>query len=215
MKSTSGPSRLETLSVCVFLAIPIVVFFWIPTNLRFQTAISQAFSSVVSPEMAFIPSQPPARGGCPTLEDTQDSISSLEILIAEAQDITAGKRDTHNTSTPQASMKETVAWRERMDGWTVQNDVLITNCALLLSAHGTPVFPEIPLALENLKLSGEWLVKSVDAAAQGKTKATDAYIRGARAAAERANGLIDGRLEANPRTALIEVPGYIKAIEEP
>jgi hypothetical protein len=83
-------------------------------------------------------------------------------------------------------------WKAKENAWKAKNDKLLSGCELLLGADGTPVFPEIPQALQNLSRADEALVKSIDAVALSDRKKARYYMKSARADVHRAMMLLDG-----------------------
>jgi hypothetical protein len=93
------------------------------------------------------------------------------------------------------------------------NEALNNGCEMLLGADGTLVCPEIPFALQNLRLGGDWLDKSLKAASTGQLRTSRLYMRGTAKAIDRATRLIDKKVKPNRRTAVLKIPSYLKAAD--
>jgi hypothetical protein len=126
---------------------------------------------------------------CPNTDDGRVSAVECQQLIDSAQNIVDSLANFDATALDDAFISD---WREREKAWKAKNDKLIANCELLLGADGTPVFPEIPLALQSLNRADERLVKSIDVVALSHRKKVRSYIKGARADVHRAMRLLDG-----------------------
>jgi hypothetical protein len=159
--------------------------------------------------------------GCPTIDDVRAQIVSSQKLIDQTNEVV---RDLNRVTTASSSAaldaqitqnsKEArvTSMRKKAEEWTEVNLSLIKACDLLYSAHGEMIHPEFLLALQNLNYAGEWLEKSMDAAASGKHKLAQAYIKGAHLAKVRASKVLEGKAKANQRRAVIKTPGFLKKL---
>jgi hypothetical protein len=129
---------------------------------------------------------------CPNDDDVSESVDKCEQLCTDAQRILNDLRKKEPVH--QAQPVETITvWRKGREQWNTRNDALIDGCGLLLSANGKMVFPEIPLALKNLRTGGEWLKRSMDAADLGQLRTSRLYVRRAREAIHRARSALGGK----------------------
>lgn len=141
----------------------------------------------VAPETAHtLPESLPERS-CPNVNDGRASIAECRRLVDDAQKIVMDYRDL--TVAEREGL--IAAWREKERIWKAANDNLVQCCDLLLGADGTPVFPEIPLALERLNDADQSLVKSLAAATQSHRLKARSHVKSARDNLKRATRLLD------------------------
>jgi hypothetical protein len=177
-----------------------------------STELQQRSSSTTEPTDAH---------GCPTINDVRAKIVSSRKLIDEANKVVIDLNRVTAASSSAALDAEitrnsrearVTSLRKRAKEWTEDNRALMKGCDLLYSAHGEMIHPEFFLALENLNYAGEWLEQSMNAAASGKQKLAQAYIKGAHLAKIRASKVLEGKAKANSRTAVIKTPGFLKKL---
>lgn len=143
---------------------------------------------------------------CPSREDVLKSIANCRGIIDDTKLILQSTNKNDSAEQKSEFDEKIGAWRERHKQWAEENTILIDNSWLLLGARGVPVNPEIPLALDNLKQSGEWLEYSVRSAERGHRKASYAFLKSANLAADQASKLMKSRRRPNARTAVIKLP---------
>lgn len=147
---------------------------------------------------------------CPTHDDVKTSIKQCRKLIAATSKIAA---DIHNGSSGRNENAMEMALnrrRDEADVWKSRNDSILNNCSCLLGATGYPVYPEIPLALQNLKHAGKWLDWSIAAEQFGEHKEALEYIAAANRAATQASKLINHKIRPKLRTALVKLPKHLE-----
>jgi len=143
---------------------------------------------------------------CPNHEGVKANIKSCRNLIAATTKIAA---TMHNGALGKSEKGNEVAlnkWRAQARDWKTKNDTILQNCGCLLGATGVQVFPEIPLALQNLKHAGTWLDWSIAAEQFGEHKEAAEYIAAANRAANQASKLINHKIRPRTRTALVKLP---------
>jgi hypothetical protein len=160
--------------------------------------------------------------GCTDINDLRAHIQYTQELIAgtrnsvlelnSAAPPALSSASTRNGPSKDSDAASTRAWWRRIRSWNNHNCALTKGCELLYSAHGEMIHPEFLLALKNLDGAGDWLEKSMGPTASGNPKLALAYVRAAEMAASRASKVLEGRIKANPRTAVIKPPGFLKKL---
>jgi len=173
---------------CVVLCSLILLCATSCSSHKVQQPSSQKIAIRV-PETAPEPLELTAKVSCPTEDDVRASLTECQKLIDEAQCLVRNLRSLDATSDGGLLIAR---WNEKEKAWKAKNDLMIANCELLLGANGTPVFPQIPLALRNLNRADDCLSKSLEAATLGHRIKARAFIKGARIASNRATQLLDG-----------------------
>ena len=158
--------------------------------------------------------QPPPQTRCPNADDVRNSISQSHHILDEEQGILSALRRADEAQRAQIDESKIKPWEKTVEVWKAKIAQLIDGCQLLKGQDGTEVFPEIPLALENLADAGEWLEKSMKAAASGHPKIGSSYARGAAAAIKQATKVLSGEVKAKRGKAILKVPSYIKAADQ-
>ena len=153
------------------------------------------------------PESPAETVACTGSDDVRDSIDQCNKIIAAAKGLL---KDAKNPEFP----AQVGVLQERVSAWEEHNEVLRNGCGLLLGANGAQVFPEIPLALENLKRSGDWLHKSLKAASARDLCTSRLYMRATAKAINQATRLIDNKVKPRSRTAVVKTPRYLKKVEK-
>jgi hypothetical protein len=150
---------------------------------------------------------------CPNESDVGKSIDECQKLFEQAHQL---MRDLGNSNAPDKSELEAkiTDWQNKQAYWRAKNEQLIEGCGLLPGADGTEVFPQLPVALENLKRAGEWLNKSMVAASLSHFSASKIYIAGTRKAINQARAVLSGRVRPNCRAAIVKTPSQIAALEK-
>lgn len=146
--------------------------------------------------------------GCPTKEGVSDAIQSCQTFINNTQKIVMAIQ--HDGDAEQRRSETRIAmWKDEARVWNIKNSARIDSCWFLLGATGYQVHPELPLALENLKRSGNWLEKAVEAANDGKFKVANDYIKAARKANKQAAKLVAGKVRPKSKYALVNLPRHL------
>lgn len=146
--------------------------------------------------------------GCPTKETVQGAISDCKTLINCTQKLIALIQN--DADAEQRRLDKSIAlWKNEARVWKIKNDSRIESCWFLLGATGYEVHPELPLALENLKRSGNWLDCAVEAAKEGKLKDANDYILAARKATKQAGKLVAGKIRPKSKYALVGLPRHL------
>jgi hypothetical protein len=153
------------------------------------------------------PESPAETTKCPDREDARKAVDEGAKIIAEVRGIL---KDAKN---PNFADQLATADKQLSD-WQAHNSVLTIDCGLLLGADGTSVYPEIPLALENLTLAGVWLEKSINAATIGQMSTSGLYLKAADKAIKQASKLLDKKVKPDRRTAVVRTPSYLKSVEK-
>lgn len=146
--------------------------------------------------------------GCPTKEGVSDAIQSCQTFINSTQKLVMAIQ--HDGDAEQRKSETRIAmWRDESRAWNIKNSARIDSCWFLLGATGYQVHPELPLALENLKRSGNWLEKAVEAANEGKFKVANEYIQAAKKANKQAAKLVAGKVRPKSKYALVNLPHHL------
>lgn len=146
--------------------------------------------------------------GCPTKEGVSDAIQSCQTFINSTQKLVMAIQ--HDGDAEQRKSETRIAmWRDESRVWNIKNSARIDSCWFLLGATGYQVHPELPLALENLKRSGNWLEKAVEAANEGKFKVANDYIQAAKKANKQAAKLVAGKVRPKSKYALVNLPHHL------
>lgn len=148
--------------------------------------------------------------GCPTHDGVRESIDSLASLISDAEQIVATLHENHDQWNEHDKRTNIDGWREQAGNWEVKNESIISECPQLLGATGVAVFPEIPMALENLKSSQHWLNYAIKSATSNDFKSADEFIAAANKASDRATKLIDLKIKPKRKTALVQLPKHLQ-----
>jgi hypothetical protein len=148
--------------------------------------------------------------GCPTHDGVRDSIDALANLISEAENIVATLHENHDRWNENNKRTNIEGWREQARAWEMKNESIISACPQLLGATGFSVFPEIPMALENLKSSQHWLNYAIKSASSNDFKSADEFIAAANKASERATKLIDLKVKPKRKNALVILPKHLQ-----
>lgn len=148
--------------------------------------------------------------GCPTKEGVLEAIASCQTFINSTQKLVMA---IQNDADAEQRKSETriALWKDEARVWNIKNSARIDSCWFLLGATGYEVHPELPLALENMKRSGNWLEKAVEAANDGKFKIANDYIRAAQKANKQAAKLVAGKVRPKSKYALVNLPRHLVA----
>lgn len=148
--------------------------------------------------------------GCPTKEGVLEAIASCQTFINSTQKLVMA---IQNDADAEQRKSETriALWKDEARVWNIKNSARIDSCWFLLGATGYQVHPELPLALENMKRSGNWLEKAVEAANDGKFKIANDYIRAAQKANKQAAKLVAGKVRPKSKYALVNLPRHLVA----
>lgn len=146
--------------------------------------------------------------GCPTKEGVSDAIASCQTFINSTQKLVMA---IQNDADAEQRKSETriAMWKDEARVWNIKNSARIDSCWFLLGTTGYQVHPELPLALENLKRSGNWLEKAVEEANVGKFKIANDYIRAAQKANKQAAKLVEGKVRPKSKYALVNLPRHL------
>lgn len=146
--------------------------------------------------------------GCPNKENVTDAVEACKTFINNTQKLVLSIQNDGDAE-QRKSAKRIDIWKDEARVWNIKNTSRINSCWFLLGAHGDPVHPELPLALENLKRSGNWLEKAVEAANDGKFKVANDYIQAARKANKQAAKLVAGKVRPKSKYALVNLPRHL------
>jgi len=148
--------------------------------------------------------------GCPTHDGVRESIDALQELISTAENIVATMRENHDRWNENERRTNIPEWNEQARLWKDRNDSIISWCPQLLGATGVAVFPEIPMALENLRSSQNWLNFAIKGAAKNDFKTANEFIEAANKAAARAEKLIDLKVKPKTKTGVVKLPWHLQ-----
>jgi hypothetical protein len=149
----------------------------------------------------------PAEDRIPYAKDVDASIDEFQNLIDQANKV------VRNLGNP-ASTEETSSWQKGFEIWDAKNNHLINRCELWLGADGTETYSSLSLSCENLKLGGKWLHKSMVAASLRHNAESKIYLTGANKAIKKARAVLRGKMNPARRTAIVKIPGNIRALEK-
>jgi len=147
--------------------------------------------------------------GCPTKESVGAAVKDCSVLIGNTQTLLDEIRNEADAEQRRLDKKVGI-WKEEARVWEIKNSSRLSSCWFLLGATGYEVHPELPLALENLKRSGNWLEKSVESAQRGNFKDAKEYISAARKATRQAERLIHGKVRPKSKYALVKLPRHLE-----
>lgn len=147
--------------------------------------------------------------GCPTKESVGEAVKDCSVLIGNTQTLLDEIQNEADAEQRRLDKKVGI-WKEEARVWEIKNSSRISSCWFLLGATGYEVHPELPLALENLKRSGNWLEKSVESAERGNFKDAKEYISAARKATRQAERLIHGKVRPKSKYALVKLPRHLE-----
>ncbi|MBX9949309.1 MAG: hypothetical protein K2Y39_09100 [Candidatus Obscuribacterales bacterium] len=146
--------------------------------------------------------------GCPTKESVGAAVKDCSLLIANTQALL--DEILNEADAEQRRLDKKVAmWKEEVRVWEIKNSSRLNSCWFLLGATGYAVHPELPIALENLKRSGNWLERSVESAQRGDFNAANEYILAARRATKQAGKLVNGKVRPKSKYALVKLPRHL------
>lgn len=146
--------------------------------------------------------------GCPTKESVTDAIAACQTFINSTQKLVMAIQNDGDAE-QRKSEKRIGIWKDEARVWNIKNTARIASCWFLLGASGYEVHPELPLALENLKRSGNWLENAVEAANDGKFKVANDYIQAAKKAKTQATKLVAGKIRPKSKNALVNLPRHL------
>jgi hypothetical protein len=150
----------------------------------------------------------------PTLAEIKSALSECKSLIAQADDILTDPRIGPNEDARAYLQGERIGpWRDEEAKWESQMDAIGTKRVQAAGA-GVPFNPKIAYADENLGLARNWVWESMVQASFGRRRLGLAYIRGAKAAALQAEGVLSGKVKIDPLNdidkGILTVPKYIE-----
>lgn len=147
--------------------------------------------------------------GCPTKECVEAAVNDCKALITATQQLVYEIQNDADAEQRRLD-KRVGMWRQEARVWEIKNSSRIGSCWFLLGADGYEVHPELPLALENLRRSGNWLGHSVESAQRGNFKDAKEYISAARKAARQAEKLVHGKVRPKSNYALVKLPRHLE-----
>jgi hypothetical protein len=154
---------------------------------------------------------PPANpSNCPTREDVSELTIAFRKVTNEVNSI-ASEATKHDK--PERLKGQITSCREKISNLKAKDEEFISNCEMLLGADGTSVFPEIPVSFQTLGLCCKWLDKALDAITLENKRVALAYVRGAHAATDRVDKLLDGSLRPDVQIAM-KIPKYVRKADE-
>lgn len=146
--------------------------------------------------------------GCPTKESVGAAVKDCSVLIGNTQTLLDEIRNEADAEQRRLD-KKVGMWKEEVRVWEIKNSSRLNSCWFLLGATGYAVHPELPLALENLKRSGDWLERCVESAQRGNFKEANEYILAARRANRQAGKLVNGKVRPKSKYALVKLPRHL------
>lgn len=154
----------------------------------------------------------------PTLAEVKAALHECRNLTASAQNVLADPRLGDPDDLVRAQYEHDVISPWRDEEQKFENRVIdIGRRCVVHGSAGERFDPRISLANDNLLLAQGWLWNSVLAAAYRKRSLGRIYLKGVKAAADRAERVIDGRYKIDPDApfnAKLEVPKYIEDADE-
>lgn len=94
----------------------------------------------------------PLAGSCPSEEDAQAAVESLQQL-ASTYEVIVRDSNAEEGATKLKKQTKLSSWKADLGVWQNQNNERLSACDLLRNAHGETEIPRIPTTLENLKIA--------------------------------------------------------------